>query len=208
MRQACLPVSRIGVAAFLAALALEHVLAPDLGVEHDRISEYAVRGVGWLMVSGFVAWAAALAATALLAGGALRGARRRALGGLLALAASGMVITSAFATQAVHSEVPAGVARTTEGVMHDLGSGAVLVALLFAALLSLAAVPGARVAAAVALAVACVASFGLPLAGMDAPALAQRMMVVATCAWHWTLAGALARQPRAARRLVPGRPPA
>lgn len=191
---------------FLAVLVLEHVLAPDLGVEHDRISEYAVRGVSWLMVSGFVAWAVALGASALLAGVAVRGPRGFALGGLLAVAAGGMLITAGFSTQAVHSAVPAGVQRTTEGHLHDLGSGAVLVALLLAVILSLTTVPGARVAAAVAIAVACVASFGLPLAGLDAPALAQRMMVVATCCWQWTLAGALARHPPAAREIVHHRP--
>jgi hypothetical protein len=184
---------------FLAVLGLEHVLAPDVGVEHDRISEYAVRGVGWLMVSGFVAWAVALAATALLAGLAVRGSRGFALSGLLAVAASGMLITAGFATQAVHGEIPAGVRRTTEGLLHDLGSGAVLVALLLAVILSLTAVADARVWAAVAIAVACVASFGLPLAGVDAPALAQRMMVVAACIWHGTLAGALARYPQVAQ---------
>lgn len=149
----------------------------------------------------FIAWAVALAASALFAGVAVRGIRGLALSGLLAVAMSGMLITAGFATQAVHSEVPAGVPRTTAGHLHDLGSGAVLVALLLAVILSLTAVPGARVAAAVAIAVACVASFGLPLVGLDAPALAQRMMVVATCFWQWTLAGALARYRRAARGL-------
>lgn len=184
---------------FLAALALEHVLAPDLGVERDRISEYAVRGVGELMVGGFVAWAVAMATSALLAGVVVRGVRGIALRGLLAVAAGGMLITAGFATQAVHGEVPMGVPRTTEGHLHDLGSGAVLVALLLAVILSLGAVAGARVAAAVAIATACVATFGLPLAGVDAPALAQRMMVVITCFWHWSLAGALARCPQAGR---------
>jgi hypothetical protein len=191
---------------FLAALGLEHVLAPDLGVEHDRISEYAVRGVGWLMVGGFVAWAVALAASALLAGVAVHGPRGIALSGLLAIAAGGILITAGFTTQAVHGEVPAGVPRTTEGHLHDLGSSAVFMALLLAVILSLNGVAGARVAAAIAIAVACVASFGLPLAGLDVPALAQRMMVVATCFWHWTLAGAPARYPRAAPELVYRRP--
>ncbi len=184
---------------FLAVLGLEHVLAPDLGVEHDRISEYAVRGVGGLMVAGFIAWAVALAASALLAGVAVQGPRGLALSGLLAVAANGMLITAGFATQAVHGEVPRGVPRTTEGLLHDLGSGAVLVALLLAVILSLNAVADARGAATIAIAVACVASFGLPLAGLDAPALAQRMMVVAACFWHWTAAGALARHPPVAR---------
>jgi hypothetical protein len=180
-------------------LGLEHVLAPDLGVEHDRISEYAVRGVGWLMVGGFVAWAVALAASALSARLAVGGLRSTALSGLLAIAAGGMLVTAGFATQAVHGEVPPGAPRTIEGRLHDVGSGAVLVALLLAVILSLRAVPRVRGAAAAAIAVACGASFGLPLAGVDAPALAQRTMVVATCLWHWTVAGALERHPRAAR---------
>lgn len=197
--RAWLGVSRVGVALFIAALGLEHVLAPQLGVEHDRISEYAVRGVGWLMTGGFVAWAVALAATARLAGDAIRGARGLALSGLLAVAATGMLVTAGCATQAVHGEVPADVARTTEGHLHDLGSGAVFVALVLALALSLHAVSDARIAAAIAIAVTCVAWLALPLIGLDVPALAQRMMVLAACAWHWTLAAALTRCSLAAR---------
>lgn len=199
-RRAGLRVSRAGIAVFVAALALEHVLTPELGVERDRISEYAVRGFGWLMVGGFVAWAVALAATAWLAGLALRGPRGLALSGLLAAAASGMLITAVFATQAVHGEVPAGVPRTTAGQLHDLGSGVVLIALLAAVLLSLYAVAGASVAAAIAIAITltAVGPIGLPLTGLDAPALAQRMMVAGACIWQWTVAAALAREPQPA----------
>lgn len=192
--------ARGGIAVFVAVVVVEHALAAELSVERDRISEYAVRGVGWLMVAGFAAWAVALAATALLA---VQDPRGLALAGLLVVAAGGMLLTASFPTQAIHGEVPAGVARTLAGVVHDLGSGAVLVALFIAGLLSMVTIPGARVAAAIAIALACVAWVGLPLAGVDAPALAQRMTVLAACLWHWTLAGALGRDRAMARPFVP-----
>lgn len=88
------------------------------------------------MIAGFASWSVALAASALLARWAVRGAFGSALATLLAIAAVGMAVTAGFPTQAVAGTVPIGVVRTTEGHLHDLGSGAVLVALLAAALLT------------------------------------------------------------------------
>jgi hypothetical protein len=185
--------SRGGIVVFLGVLVIQHALSPELSVERDRISEYAVRGTGWLMALGFVSWALALAASAVLARVAVVGPGGWALAGLFAIAAGGMLLTASFPTQAVHGVIPAGMSRTTAGLVHDLASGAVLLALIAAALLSLIAVPGARVGAAIALAVGCPMLLGLPLSGADAPALAQRVTVLAACAWHWMLAGTLAR---------------
>lgn len=195
-------VARAGIAGFVVVLVFEHLLAPELDVLRDRISEYAVRGVGWLMVLGFLAWAVALAASALLARLAVDGPRGLALAGLLAIAAGGMLVTALFATQAVHSEVPAGVARTTAGRLHDAGSGAVFVALLLAALLSLVTVPRVRAVAVIAIAVAFLAPLALPLVGLEAPALAQRLAVLAACLWHWRLAGELGRERRSPLAVV------
>lgn len=201
-RRAGLHVSRGAIAVFLGALLVQHVLSPELSVERDRISEYAVRGTGWLMAVGFVSWAVALGASALLARAVVQGPGGAALAGLLAIAAGGMLLTAGFPTQAVHGEIPAGMSRTPAGLVHDLASGAVLLALVAAALLSLIAVPGARIGAVIALIVVCPMLLGLPLTGVDAPALAQRLTVLAACAWHWMLAGALARHPSSALEVV------
>jgi hypothetical protein len=60
--------------------------------------------------------------------------------GALALAATGMLITAAFATQTIAGQLPPGASLTLSGRLHDIGSGLTTVALLGAALLSLRAI--------------------------------------------------------------------
>ena len=55
-----------GLVVFVTVLGAEHFLHPGLDPREHRISEYVSVSGGWLMVIGFVGWATALAAAALL----------------------------------------------------------------------------------------------------------------------------------------------
>ena len=92
------------LAGFVVAVLAQHLLAPELTPDVHTISEYVNADAGPLMVGGFVAWAASMAATARLV---RRGARLVAW--LLAVAAVGMLLTACFATQTSAGVLPPGI---------------------------------------------------------------------------------------------------
>jgi len=185
------------LALFIVVLAAEHLLQPGLSPERHRISEYANGSPGWLMTAGFVAWALSLAAAA----GAVRGSELRPVAGrsavcaLLAVAASGALITALFNTGTIAGVVPHGHHLTTGNHLHDIGSGVLALALWGGALVSLlfherrlrtwtTGVLTTSVACAVALSTA-----GLP--GIE-----QRVLVLLACAWQYALLAVVAHTER------------
>lgn len=164
-------VARSGLLAFVLLVALLHAVSP-LDPTEQFVSEYATSEGGWLMRVAFLAWAASLAALSVLVDG-------RVTRAALVLAALGTVVAAVFATQTVGGELPAGVARTTPGRLHDLGTLAILAGLVVA---SLAQARHAKLATA-ALAFAFFAVPGVLVAvGWDAPGVGQRGIVLVGCA--------------------------
>jgi MFS family permease len=187
-----------GLATFVGLVALQHATrAGDLPPADHFVSEYAVGDGGWVQAVAFLAWAGGLAATAVLMA---RRARARPIGRALAVlglaaGAVGALTCAFFATQTVGGELPPGVARTTAGRLHDLGSAAIFFGLL------VAAVAGARVirrrryrlgilglAALLVLAPAV-----LVAAGYDAPGWGQRAFIAIGCGWQWLAVSELGR---------------
>lgn len=193
--------ARAGTLAFLAVVALQHALAPELTPTRHMVSEYANARAGGLMVGGFLAWAVALAATAALARVELRrSSHPRAAAALvasLALAAGACLVTACFRTQAVAGALPPGVAYSLRGRLHDLGSGILALALFAAVASSAFAMRRPRwfrrlALAAFGFAVACEAVL-LPL-GREVGGLRQRLLLLAACGWQLGLVAALARR--------------
>ena len=181
----------IGLAVFLALVALQHPLRSDLPPGQHFISEYAKGSTAPLQVAAFLAWAVAFAAAAWLAARAPRRPIARTLTTLaLAVAAAGTVVAAMFATQTVAGELQPGVERTLEGRLHDLGTLLLFFGLIAAAVASVRLVPRARFRATVALlAVALVAVVPLLVAlGLDLPGVGQRAFVLIGCAWTWRFA--------------------
>ena len=116
---------------FVLTVVLEHVLVPELEPARHTISEYAnARGApGALMVAGFVIWAAALAATALVVlraplhghPGVMR-ALRDVLFALLVVAAVGATVVALFPTQTAAGLLPADSLESNTQRLHALGS--------------------------------------------------------------------------------------
>lgn len=187
-------VALAGLIGFVAIVALQHLLVPELAPRRNTISEYANATVGWLMVTGFLAWALSLAATA----GLVRRDGRSITHGLLAAcfgaAALGMLVTACFPTQTIAGVLPAGVERSTRGRLHDLGSGAVMLALFAATVIALRAIAwpawfrGWTVAL---LALAVVGGGALLAGGQDLGGLRQRLLVSVGCAAQAMLLRAL-----------------
>jgi hypothetical protein len=179
-----------GLAAFVALVAAQHLTrAGDLPPADHFVSEYAVGGGGWVQVAAFLAWAAGLAATAVLMA---RRARSRPLGRALAVAglaagAAGAVACAFFATQTIGGELPRGVERTTAGQLHDLGSAGIFFGLLLAAIAGARVIPRRAyrlgVLGLAALLVLIPAS--LIAAGYDAPGWGQRGFIAVGCLWQW-----------------------
>ena len=179
------------LAGFVVAVLAQHLLAPELTPDVHTISEYVNADAGPLMVGGFVAWAASMAATARLV---RRGARLVAW--LLAVAAVGMLLTACFATQTSAGVLPPGIERTTGGRVHDLASGIATLALLGA--LVTTALRGEWVAwfrglSRAVLAVAVIASAVLLAIGDPVDGIRQRILVAAACVWQAALVAAAAR---------------
>ena len=205
-----------GLGVFLALVALQHLLRPDLPPARHFVSEYARGWTHPLQTLAFLGWSAAMAATAALA---LRtpppGARPRALARAvtvagLAAAAAGALLAAAFATQTVAGELPPDVRRTTSGRLHDLGTLLVLAGLLVAALASLRLIGRARYRWTVAgLGVVVLAIVPVMVtAGIDAPGIGQRGFILVGCAWQWRCAVEAAavtppRRPRGRRGAGP-----
>jgi hypothetical protein len=180
----------------------------DGGREPARhmVSELVHGRAGWVMTLGFACWAAALTVGVVALG--LRAARDRlGLGAtgiavLLAVAALGVVTLTVFPTQTIAGELPAGVARTTTGRLHDLGSAVVMASLTAAVATSAVAWwRRGRREATVALALLTVA-VGVTVAGLaigpSVGGLRQRALLLAAIAWQWMLLGDATR--RAAAR--------
>jgi Protein of unknown function (DUF998) len=185
-----------GVLAFAAVVLADHLLVPGLSPLEHEVSEYASSRYGALTVFGFAAWAVSLAASSVLALRAL-GARPAAvtLSALFALASIGLVVTACFHTQTSAGRLPAGIARTLGGELHNLGSGAALIALALAAPLSVLALPGhPRYRALTAgLMLAALASTVVLLAvGPQVAGLRQRCLLAVACVWQLALIRTLA----------------
>lgn len=118
--------------AFLALLALIHVIRPDVSPRWQTTSEYAVGGLGWLMVVAFLLSAAGYGslAVALLAGPRRWLTRIGAI--LLALVALGTVVGGVFVTDPIDTPQDR---LSTSGTLHGLGAGLALMVLPIAALL-------------------------------------------------------------------------
>jgi hypothetical protein len=194
MPLAAQPIRTAAVAAlavFVLLVAALHVLIPSLAPARYTISEYVKTGAGWIMVLAFVAWATALALTAVhisRTGAAIR--HPRVVAGLLALSSTGVLLAAAFPTQAVGGVVPEGVALTMTGRLHDVGSGLVTLA-IFAAAATVGVAHGARSKLeriSIGLVVfALVVQVSLLAVGPEVGGIRQRLLVLAACAWQAAL---------------------
>jgi Protein of unknown function (DUF998) len=188
-------VARIGLAAFVGLVALEHVLRPGLPPADHFVSEYAHGSTAAVQTVAFLAWAGATGACAVLAARQPGRPVARALTVVaLGAATAGLLVAAAFHTQTVGGELPAGVRRTVGGRLHDLGTLAILAGLLVAALASLRLVPrlGYRVTA-LALGVTLVAIVPVLVAvRWDAPGIGQRGFILVGILWQWVFARAAA----------------
>lgn len=119
---------------FVAAVAALHLLEPELAPDRHVISEYVNTEFGPLMTIGFSSWSLSLGLTALVVLESSAGSPRirHVIAGLLALAATGLVLTACCPTEAVAGVVPEGHELTTVGRLHDVGSGLTTTALLAA----------------------------------------------------------------------------
>lgn len=180
-----------GLLSFGGIVALQHALQPDLSPRTHEVSEYVNGDPGWLMVVGFLAWSASLAASAALAAADRRRQRNvivdRSRVVALGLAAVGMLVTACFATQTSAGKLPAGVRLALGGRLHDLGSGVATLALVAAAVASVVNGDGARVyrrRTAVVLMVALVSDVALLVAGPSVAGVRQRILLVCAGAWQ------------------------
>jgi hypothetical protein len=171
--------SALCLAVFVAALIGEHLLEPSLSPLQSVISEYARTGTGEVMRCGLAAWALSLLCLGVVQ---WHGGRRVQAAGM-ALAAGGCVLVVAFTTQAVAARVPAGVERTLEGRLHDLGGELLIVGLLVAVVVGALRGPRSTWSRAVVV-VAIVVSVGLLLVGDPAPGLRQRALVLCAIVWQ------------------------
>jgi len=186
-----------GLLAFVAIVVVEHLLVPGLSPLDHEVSEYANTRYGALMTGGFAAWALSLAATSILALRAPAQCRTAiALSGLLAVASAGLVLTACFHTQTSAGRLPAGVARTVGGELHNLGSGAALLVLAVAAPASALALPHHRryrIFTLGLILVTAVATIALLAVGPQVAGLRQRCLLAAACTWQLALLGALSQ---------------
>jgi len=176
----------------VAIAAAEHVLRFELSPLTHQISEYATGPGSAVALTGFVAWAISLAASARLAWCATSS---RVLPALLLLAAAGLIAVAVFQTQSVAGSVPRGTRITLTGRLHDAGSGAATLALFCAVLVS-AARPELRRIRALAVGLAtCALSLNFVLLGMgdQVGGLRQRLLLVVACVWQTALLVAISR---------------
>ena len=195
--------ARGGLLTFVALVALEHPLRSDLPAPDHFISEYASGSTYPIAILAFLAWGIGMAATAVLAW--RQGLR--AVGLLLAVAALGTCVAAAFATQTVAGVLPPGAVRTTAGRLHDLGTLAIFVGLLGAALWGLRHLRTRRYRLGLlACAGALVAAPGiLVAAGLDWPGIGQRAIVLVGVALGWLLVSELERFRATRARRTPAR---
>jgi hypothetical protein len=158
------------------------------------VSELVHGRAGWVMTVGFACWAMALVLGAVVFAGVAARERHGVWAGgiavLLMVAAAGVVVLAVFATQTVAGELPAGVARTTAGRLHDAGSGVATLALAAGAAISGVRAwrdgdrrTSAMVVALLAIAIAATV-VGLAI-GSSVGGLRQRVLLLAAVTWQW-----------------------
>jgi hypothetical protein len=193
-------VAVVGLLAFVATVVVEHLLVPGLSPAEHEISEYANTRYGPLIVGGFAVWALSLAATAILALQASDSRRAAAtLSTLLVVASVGLLLTACFHTQTSAGRLPAGVMPTVGGELHNLGSGAALLALFVAAPVSAWALvnhPRYRVFTIGLILIAVVVAVTLLAVGPQVAGLRQRALVAVGCTWQLALLRALSDEGR------------
>jgi hypothetical protein len=186
----------VGLLMFVLAVIVEHALVPGLSPLTHEISEYSNTRYGGLMVAGFVAWAISLAATAMLATrGAELNSIRLMLSALFAVASLGLLITACFHTQTSAGRLPPGAKGDLGGELHNLGSGAAMVALWVAAPLSLFTLSDRRYRTQTVTLVllAAVITIILLAIGPQVAGLRQRCLLAVACTWQLALVAALSQ---------------
>lgn len=184
--------------AFVALVALEHPLRPDLPATRHFVSEYASGSTDAIARVAFLVWGAGIAALAL----ALWRVRARITALLVAVAAAGTPLAAAFATITVGGELPVGETYTTAGRLHDLGASLLFFGLLLAAVASLRRLsrPGYRWSVAGLAACLLLAPAVLVVLGRDWPGIGQRAVILVGCGWLLLAAGETARVTSGGRR--------
>lgn len=125
-------ISVVAGLAFVALLALIHVVRSDVSLSAQTTSEYAAGPHGWLMVVAFLLSAVGYGALAISVLTRSRRKVTRAGGIVLLLAAAGAVAGGVFVTD------PAGTPQdqlSTSGTVHGLGAGLALMLVPVAAVL-------------------------------------------------------------------------
>jgi hypothetical protein len=125
-------ISLISGIAFLTLLVLLHVLRPDVSPRWQTTSEYAIGGLGWLMVTAFMFSAVGYGALAVAVFGRSRHVLTRVGAVILALVAAGTVVGGIFVTDPIDTPPDQ---LSTSGTLHGLGAGVALMFLPVAALL-------------------------------------------------------------------------
>lgn len=180
---------------FVICLLVEHLLS-SLDPARHEISEYVHGSAGWVMTLGFAAWAVSLAASAIYV---QRSLGSRVLAALLAVASVAVVIVACFATQTSAGSLPAGIALSFAGRLHDIGSGLASVALLASAVISVfeRGLPSAfRRLAAGLVAVVVLSDVGLLAVGPSVGGVRQRVLVLVGVAWQGGLLAVQVRRDR------------
>lgn len=176
---------------FAAMVVAEHGISSDLSPGRHRISEYAGGSAGWLMTTGFLAWAGAFALTtvAVYRAPLRRPGVARFLAGLFALCAIGALGTAVFETGTSAGIVPEGHDLTISNHLHDVAAGGLEWCLSAAVVCSLALGDSHRLrTTTITLLVAAAASsFLFSDAMLDLPGARQRALLGIACVWHFLL---------------------
>jgi hypothetical protein len=195
--------SAVGTLVFVLIVVVEHLADSSLDPATHEISEYVHGPLGALMVAGFIIWGLSVAAAALAVSDCRRGTP---VAVALLLAATGLLVTAAFATQTSAGRLPPGVSLSATGRLHDIGSGLATLALVLAVVLSLR-LRVSRVlerTSVLVLAVALTGDVVLLLIGASVGGVRQRLLLGVACVWQLTLMMLLARRPRDLPEVPPG----
>jgi hypothetical protein len=201
-------ISSISGIAFLTLLTLIHVIRPDVSPSWQTTSEYAIGGLGWLMVMAFLLSAVGYGALAIAVLARPRRVLTRIGAVILALVAVGTLVGGIFVTDPIDTPQDQ---LSTSGTLHGLGAGLALMLLPVAALLvnlGLARDSGFPVAGRVlrwtaALPLAALVMFMTAQAllvgdkgfGPDAPiGVPERVLVLMYATWQITVAQVLSRR--------------
>jgi hypothetical protein len=121
-----------GILYFVGAVAILHILRPELNPVTHAVSNYAIGPFGWLMTAAFFILALSEFALTLGLARSLTASKSAAIGVLLLnLAAAGMVVTGIFPGD-VKSPHPPG---TLPSLIHWIGAGISFLSLLIATFL-------------------------------------------------------------------------